>query len=121
MDPRNERVVHDRLLDIACNTVTAAATQDGNARSQSQYFLITPKLLHGLRYHPRMRVLCVASGEYMPAVVSNGSDGTSARGGRGQAGGRSAGAGVGESGAGKLDFGKLVERRKGMMLQARAS
>jgi hypothetical protein len=32
----------------------------------SQYFLITPKLLHGLRYERGMRVLCIASGEYMP-------------------------------------------------------
>ena len=32
----------------------------------SQYFLITPKLLHGLRYEPGMRVLCIASGEFMP-------------------------------------------------------
>ncbi|KAI9845607.1 MAG: Structural maintenance of chromosomes protein 5 [Thelocarpon superellum] len=54
MDPRNERVVHERMVDIACQEHT------------SQYFLITPKLLHGLRYHPRMKVLCIASGEYMP-------------------------------------------------------
>lgn len=32
----------------------------------SQYFLITPKLLHGLDYVEGMRVLCIASGEYMP-------------------------------------------------------
>ncbi|KAI9670897.1 MAG: Structural maintenance of chromosomes protein 5 [Caeruleum heppii] len=54
MDPRNERMVHERMVDIACREHT------------SQYFLITPKLLHGLKYHPRMRVLCIASGEYMP-------------------------------------------------------
>ena len=54
MDPRNERMVHERMVDIACKEHT------------SQYFLITPKLLHGLRYHPRMTVLCIASGEYMP-------------------------------------------------------
>lgn len=56
MDPRNERMVHERMVEIACREHT------------SQYFLITPKLLTGLRYDERMRVLCIASGEYMPAV-----------------------------------------------------
>lgn len=55
MDPRNERMVHERMVEIACREHTA------------QYFLITPKLLTGLRYDPRMRVLCIASGEHMPA------------------------------------------------------
>jgi structural maintenance of chromosomes protein 5 len=55
MDPRNERMVHERMVEIACREHT------------SQYFLITPKLLTGLRYDPRMRVLCIASGEHMPA------------------------------------------------------
>lgn len=54
MDPRNERMVHERMVEIACKEHT------------SQYFLITPKLLRGLEYHPRMKVLCIASGEYMP-------------------------------------------------------
>ncbi|KAI6778209.1 Structural maintenance of chromosomes protein-like protein [Emericellopsis cladophorae] len=54
MDPRNERMVHERMVDIACK------------EHSSQYFLITPKLLTGLRYDPRMRVLCIASGEHMP-------------------------------------------------------
>ncbi|KAI6252385.1 hypothetical protein MCOR07_009791 [Pyricularia oryzae] len=55
MDPRNERMVHERMVDIACD------------EHSSQYFLITPKLLTGLRYHPRMKVLCIASGPYVPA------------------------------------------------------
>lgn len=54
MDPRNERMVHERMVEIACREHT------------SQYFLITPKLLPGLAYHPKMRVLCIASGEFMP-------------------------------------------------------
>ncbi|KAI9778036.1 MAG: Structural maintenance of chromosomes protein 5 [Geoglossum umbratile] len=54
MDPRNERMVHGRMVDIACQKHT------------SQYFLITPKLLHDLKYDPRMNVHCIASGEYMP-------------------------------------------------------
>lgn len=55
MDPRNERVVHERMVDIACEEAT------------SQYFLITPKLLAGLKYHKRMRVHIINSGEYVPA------------------------------------------------------
>lgn len=72
MDPRNERsacagfmvicailtlmrrLVHSRMVDIACSECT------------SQYFLITPKLLNNLKYHPNMKVHCIASGEYMP-------------------------------------------------------
>jgi len=54
MDPRNERLVHERMVDIACQENT------------SQYFLITPKLLHGLKFHPRMKVHTIMSGEYMP-------------------------------------------------------
>ncbi|KAH8662344.1 structural maintenance of chromosome complex subunit SmcA [Xylariales sp. PMI_506] len=54
MDPRNERMVHERMVEIACREHT------------SQYFLITPKLLTNLRYDERMRVLCIASGEHVP-------------------------------------------------------
>ncbi|ORY07918.1 structural maintenance of chromosomes protein-like protein 5 [Clohesyomyces aquaticus] len=54
MDPRNERMVHERMVDIAC------------AEHTSQYFLITPKLLNDLKFHPKMRVHCIASGENMP-------------------------------------------------------
>ncbi|TDZ51693.1 Structural maintenance of chromosomes protein 5 [Colletotrichum trifolii] len=54
MDPRNERMVHERMVEIACREHT------------SQYFLITPKLLTGLRYDPHMRILCIASGTHMP-------------------------------------------------------
>lgn len=50
MDPRNERRVHARMVEIACETAT------------SQYFLITPKLLTDLDYHPNMKVHCVTSG-----------------------------------------------------------
>lgn len=55
MDPRNERMVHERMVEIACREHT------------SQYFLITPKLLTGLRYVEGMRVLCIASGEHVPS------------------------------------------------------
>lgn len=54
MDPRNERMVHNRMVEIACR------------EHNSQYFLVTPKLLTGLRYDEGMTVLCVASGSHMP-------------------------------------------------------
>lgn len=57
MDPRNERMVHGRLVDIA-------ADNEGG----SQYFLITPKLLSGLKYRRGMTVLCIVSGENMPTA-----------------------------------------------------
>ncbi|KIW38457.1 uncharacterized protein PV06_09418 [Exophiala oligosperma] len=56
MDPRNERMVHGRMVDIAAD--------DGG----SQYFLITPKLLSGLKYRRGMTVLCIVSGENMPSA-----------------------------------------------------
>ncbi|KAK0668584.1 putative structural maintenance of chromosomes protein [Cercophora samala] len=51
MDPRNERMVHERMVEVACREHT------------SQYFLITPKLLSNLRYDPRMKVHVIISGE----------------------------------------------------------
>ncbi|MCJ1266256.1 Structural maintenance of chromosomes protein 5 [Lobaria immixta] len=71
MDPRNERLVHKRMVDIACGSdaytgLSISDVEDSEGRGQSQYFLITPKLLHGLEYARGMQVLCIASGEYMP-------------------------------------------------------
>ncbi|KAL8892216.1 MAG: hypothetical protein Q9215_000850 [Flavoplaca cf. flavocitrina] len=107
MDPRNERLVHRRMVGIACGgdgllrdsaaenhhevngvngversfdsvTVGNGDGADvfgdggegggGKGVPQSQYFLITPKLLPSLTYARGMRVLCIASGEYMPEV-----------------------------------------------------
>ena len=59
MDPRNERMVHERMVDIAC------------AEGTSQYFLVTPKLLNNLKFHPKMKVHCIASSEYMPDQETN--------------------------------------------------
>ena len=81
MDPRNERLVHARMVSIATGNDEQQfqpEEEDNDANDKetgdryrsmgggSQYFLITPKLLHGLRYERGMRVLCIASGEYMP-------------------------------------------------------
>jgi chromosome segregation ATPase len=57
MDPRNERMVHERMVDIACQENT------------SQYFLITPKLLTGLKFHPKMKVHVINSGEHVPDAM----------------------------------------------------
>ena len=55
MDQRAERLVHDQLVTVTCEQ-----------ESSGQYFLITPKLLPNLKYHPRMKVLCVNNGEWLP-------------------------------------------------------
>ncbi|KAL2444425.1 Structural maintenance of chromosomes protein 5 [Exophiala dermatitidis] len=81
MDPRNERMVHGRMVDIAAD--------DGG----SQYFLITPKLLSGLKYRRGMTVLCIVSGENMPAARERDEDGNWVEGP-------------------KVDFRALVERAK---------
>ncbi|KAJ5180084.1 hypothetical protein N7492_003294 [Penicillium capsulatum] len=70
MDPRNERMVHGRLVDIACTSSDESEVDaEGNpvgGGGGGQYFLITPKLLEGLVYRPGMRVLCIYSGEHQP-------------------------------------------------------
>lgn len=58
MDPRNERMVHERMVNIACQERT------------SQYFLVTPKLLPGLKFHPKMKVHVINSGEHIPSAES---------------------------------------------------
>ena len=47
MDPKNEKMAHKYLVQTACEN------------DASQYFLVTPKLLTGLYYHPEMAVHCV--------------------------------------------------------------
>ncbi|KAK7202744.1 P-loop containing nucleoside triphosphate hydrolase protein [Myxozyma melibiosi] len=54
MDPRNERMVHRRMVEVAC------------AENASQYFLITPKLLPDLTFHEKMSVHCIFSGGFLP-------------------------------------------------------
>lgn len=68
MDPRNERMVHERMVDIACAGPSGGSGSDDDVGGGggSQYFLITPKLLSGLVYKPGMKVLCIVSGEHMP-------------------------------------------------------
>lgn len=56
MDPRNERIVHHHMVQVAC------------AENSSQYFLITPKLLQDLEYHPRMKIHMIFSGSKVEDV-----------------------------------------------------
>ncbi|KAI7820212.1 hypothetical protein BX661DRAFT_189383 [Kickxella alabastrina] len=58
MDQRNERLVHRLIVDTACK------------KGSSQYFLITPKLLPDLSYHPLMKVLCIFNGEWQPEAFN---------------------------------------------------
>jgi chromosome segregation ATPase len=58
MDKRAERTVHNSMVDVTCD------------EDSSQYFLITPKLLPDLKYHPRMKILCINNGEWLPENVS---------------------------------------------------
>lgn len=50
MDTRNERMIHNKMVDVACQSST------------SQYFLVTPKLLPNLNYDRNMNVSCIFSG-----------------------------------------------------------
>lgn len=109
MDARYERAVHNALVEVTCTA------------ESGQYFLITPKLLTDLAYHERMKVLCVANGEWLPEGdggpgpsqgqgLMNGSGGISARGTQGTR----AGAGSGSSSIGGSLMGMLkayVDRR----------
>lgn len=54
MDQKNERIVHSRMVNIAC--------RDENS---SQYFLITPKLLTDLEYHEKIKVHTIYSGKFV--------------------------------------------------------
>ncbi|RKP32821.1 P-loop containing nucleoside triphosphate hydrolase protein [Metschnikowia bicuspidata] len=59
MDPKNEKMAHKYLVNTACSN------------ESSQYFLVTPKLLTGLYYHPDMAVHCIFTGPYLQGRDSN--------------------------------------------------
>lgn len=56
MDPKNEKMAHRYLVHTACQS------------NASQYFLVTPKLLTGLYYHPSMVVHCIYTGPLIDPV-----------------------------------------------------
>ncbi|KAG0767977.1 hypothetical protein G6F57_000086 [Rhizopus arrhizus] len=57
MDPKNERMIHEQIVQGASRSGT------------SQYFLITPKLLPDLYYNEKIRVLCIYNGEWVPTKM----------------------------------------------------
>lgn len=61
MDQRAERLVHNNMVRVTCK------------EDSGQYFLITPKLLPDLKYHEKMKVLCVNNGEWLPEETGVGS------------------------------------------------
>ncbi|OLL26458.1 Structural maintenance of chromosomes protein 5 [Neolecta irregularis DAH-3] len=63
MDPRNERIVHARLVEVACRKNTSQYAHCLLTMPTIRYFLITPKILPDLEYHERMRVLNIFTGE----------------------------------------------------------
>jgi len=102
MDPRNERMVHGRMVDIA-------TPKEGEEGSGSQYFLITPKLLSGLKYRRGMTVLCIVSGENMPPAVKDGEEGTEVQTSDGEL-----------KKLWRVDFSKFVERARELGLRSQA-
>ncbi|ETN37297.1 uncharacterized protein HMPREF1541_08288 [Cyphellophora europaea CBS 101466] len=95
MDGRNERMVHGRMVDIA-----TASRDDGG--QGSQYFLITPKLLSGLKYKRGMTVLCIVSGESVPGEGEKASPDDRER--------------IGWEVYPRMDFTKLAETARGLGL-----
>ncbi|CUM65469.1 uncharacterized protein PRCAT00003110001 [Priceomyces carsonii] len=59
MDPKNEKMAHRYLVHTACLS------------QSSQYFLVTPKLLTGLYYHPDMVVHCIYTGPLLDPANKN--------------------------------------------------
>lgn len=55
MDARNERAVYEQI--VRCSEAKGA--------TQSQYFLITPKLLPNLLYKPTMRIISIFRGPWL--------------------------------------------------------
>jgi structural maintenance of chromosomes protein 5 len=68
MDPRNERLVHERMVNAACRTNTSQYIPPFT-KLTNRYFLITPKLLPGLNYHRNMKVLTVNNGRFVPQTL----------------------------------------------------
>ncbi|KAL8278470.1 hypothetical protein RQP46_009160 [Phenoliferia psychrophenolica] len=58
MDVRVERSMHNAIVKTTC---------EGDV---GQYFLITPKLLPNLNYHPKMKILIIQNGKWLPESLS---------------------------------------------------
>lgn len=67
MDAVNERRIHSLVVD----TATSSASSQYHLyvlliKHTPRYFLITPKLLTNLEYHPNMHIMCVFNGTHIP-------------------------------------------------------
>jgi hypothetical protein len=65
MDQQAERTVFNQLVETTCDANAGQYVLHGHgckAELTYRYFLITPKLLTGLTYHERMKVLIVNNG-----------------------------------------------------------
>lgn len=68
MDAINERRVHSLIVETATSASSSqyCPCSDFSFSPFRRYFLITPKLLTNLDYHPSMHVLCVYSSAGLP-------------------------------------------------------
>ena len=79
MDPRNERLVHSRMVAAACREHTSQYITLSLFITNGRYFLITPKLLPGLEYHKNMKILTINNGKFVPSALDVGTYITRAR------------------------------------------
>ena len=79
MDPRNERLVHSRMVAAACREDTSQYTRLKTCYTHDRYFLITPKLLPGLEYHKNMKILTINNGKFVSSALDVGAYITRAR------------------------------------------
>ncbi|KAG5462876.1 MAG: hypothetical protein BJ554DRAFT_3101 [Olpidium bornovanus] len=56
----------EAVLEVTKRAAPANLSHDIALTTKPAYFLITPKLLPDLEYHPRMKVLCIYSGDWQP-------------------------------------------------------
>lgn len=57
MDQRNERMMHKLMVETATKP------------ESTQYFLVTPKLLSGLKYNEHMKIHCIMNGDHVPQRI----------------------------------------------------
>ena len=71
MDQQAERTVFNQLVETTCDESAGQYVPYLDLVKReliSRYFLITPKLLTGLTYHERMKVLIVNNGHWRKSL-----------------------------------------------------
>ena len=74
MDQQAERTVFNQLVETTCDEGAGQYAFHNSRRDEAdgdRYFLITPKLLTGLTYHERMKVLIVNNGHWRQSPSSD--------------------------------------------------